>query len=144
MTMYIAILCFLYLLTQSKKLKKKKIRNTILFSIIMILMITSFFWMPLLQHKWLVNYEVFEVGRMERTNVLIAFKLSLSQLVTTSINQIWIYEIGLLSIILLVISPIVIRKLKKKWRYTDFYRFYLFSLFSRDNLPYYDIKNISF
>lgn len=130
MTMYIAILCFLYVLTQSKKLRRKQLRNTILFSIMIILMLTSFFWVPLLEHKSLVNYEVFKTGRMERTNVLIAFKLNLSQLLVTPANQIWIYEIGLLSVVLLAISPIVIQKLKKKWRHTDFYRFYLFSLFS--------------
>lgn len=106
-------------------------------------MLTSFFWLPLLEHKSLVDYEVFKAGRMERTNVLIAFKLDFLQLLVTPANQIWIYEIGLLSVVLLIISPIIIQKLKTKWRHTDFYRFYIFSLFSRNDLPYYDIKNIS-
>lgn len=127
-TMYTAILCAIYLIVQGKKLKKRNIRNKIVISAIFILMITSFFWVPLLEHKQAIDYEVFKPGRMERTEVLIAFKLNLLELFITPSHHIWIYEIGILSIILLLASPIAIKKLKKKWLHTDFYYFYLFSL----------------
>lgn len=65
---------------------------------------------------------------MERTDVLIAFKLSFLELFITPKENIMTYEIGLLSVVLLVLSPIVIKKLKQKCKNTDFYRFYLFSL----------------
>lgn len=126
--MYTAILCAIYLIGQGKKLKNRRIRNKILISAIFILMITSFFWVPLIEHKQAIDYEVFKPGRMERTEVLIAFKLSLLELFITPSNHIWIYEIGILSIILLLASPIAIKKLKRKWIHTDFYYFYLFSL----------------
>lgn len=127
-TMYVAILCLIYLLTQIKKLKKKEIRKKIILSIILILIITSFFWVPLLEHKLAANYEVFKPGRMERTDVLIAFKLSFLELFITPSENIMTYEIGIISVILLIASPIAIKKLKKKWRHTDFYQFYIFSL----------------
>jgi len=96
-----------------------------------------------MQHKLATDYEVFKPGRMERTDVLIAFKLNLLELLITPVDSIWVYEIGILSIVLLLMSPMVIKKLKKKWRHTDFYRFYLFSLIARSYMLDYDIKNIS-
>lgn len=93
-----------------------------------IIIITSFFWAPLLEHKIATNYEVFKPGRMERTDVLISFKLNFIELFITPSNSSMIYEIGLLSIILLVLSPIVIQKLINKYKNTDFYKFYIFSI----------------
>ena len=127
-TMYIAIICFIYLLTQIKKLKNKTIIRKIVISLLFIIVITSFFTLPLLEHKMSANYEVFKEGRMERTDVLVAFKLSFLELFITPKENIMTYEIGWLSVILLILSPIVIKKLKQKCKKTDFYRFYIFAL----------------
>lgn len=132
--MYTAIICIIYLLTQIKSFGKiekitcKKIIKKLLISLIFILLITSFFYVPLLEHKLSADYEVFKEGRMERTDVLIALKLSFLELFITPKQNIMTYEIGLLSVILLVLSPIVIKKLKQKYKNTDYYRFYIFSL----------------
>lgn len=128
-TLYVAIICFIYLLTQFKKLKEsKKIIIKLIIYIITILIITSFFWIPLLEHKFNANYEVFKPGRMERTDVLIAFKLNFSDLFITKSSNIMIYEIGLVSVIALILTPVVIKKINKKLKGTDCYYFYLFSL----------------
>ncbi len=60
LTMYIAIICLIYLLTQIKKLKKRKILWNLLISLIIILMITSFYTIPLIEHKLSAEYEVFK------------------------------------------------------------------------------------
>lgn len=127
-TMYTAIIYFIYLLTQIKKIKNKTIIRKIVISLLFIIVITSFFTLPLLEHKMSANYEVFKEGRMERTDVLVAFKLSFLDLFYTSKENIMTYEIGCLSVILLILSPIVIKKLKQKCKNTDFYRFYIFAL----------------
>lgn len=142
--MYTAILCAIYLLTQGKKLKNRKIRNKILISIVFIVMITSFFWIPLIEHKQATNYEVFKPGRMERTEVLIAFKLNLFELFITPSNHIWVYEIGVVSIILLFTSPIVIKKMKRKLAHTDFYYFYLFAFISGIVCAFMTLKIVPF
>lgn len=141
--MYTAILCVIYLLTQIKVRNDQKVRNKIIISAIFILVITSFFWIPLIEHKLAANYEVFKPGRMERTEVLIAFKLNLLELFVTPVNSIYVYEVGILSIALLLMSPIAIQRLKKKWVHTDFYHFYLFALVARHPMSYHDTKNIS-
>lgn len=126
--MYSAILCFIYLLTQFKKLKNKKIVKRLLISLLFIVVITSFFYIPLLEHKMSTQYEVFKEGRMERTDVLVALKLKLYELFITPTSNIRIYEIGIISIVALVFTPLVIKKMKVKYENTDFYRFYKFSL----------------
>ena len=129
-TMYTAIICFIYLLTQIKQLKVRRIRINLIYSIIIILLITSFFWMTLLQLRTSADYEVFKPGRMEREEVLIALKLKFNELFMTSKNSIMIFQIGLINVIALVLSPMVIKKLRIKYRETDFYRLYIFSLAS--------------
>lgn len=128
--MYTAILCLIYVVFQMKALKEKQVKRKITFSFLCILLITSFFFVPLLEHKQATNYEVFQPGRMERIDSLIAYKLSFSELFFKSNNRGMIYEIGWINIILLVLSPIVIKKFRTKWRNTAFYRFYKFSLIS--------------
>lgn len=127
-TLYTAIICFIYILTQIKKIKNKNILKRLIISLIFIVTITSFFTLPLLEHKLSADYEVFKEGRMERTDVLIALKLNFLEIFTTPKENIRTYEIGLLSVILLVLSPIVIKKMRQKCKNTDFYRFYIFSL----------------
>lgn len=127
-TMYVAILCFVYLLTQIKKLKNIKILKEIIISLLFIILITSFYWVPLLEHKLGADYEVFKPGRMERTEVLTALKLNFSDLFTTPKEHIRIYEIGFISCIILLLTPITIKLFIKKYKNTDFFKFYIFSL----------------
>lgn len=127
-TIYVAIISLIYIITQFKELKNRRIRDKIILSLLFIILISSFFWAPLLEHKINTQYEVFKEGRMERTEVLKAFKLGFEQLFITFNNNIMIFEIGLLNIIVLILTPIVIKKLKRKYINTDFYRFYKFAL----------------
>ena len=128
--MYTAIFCFVYLVTKIRKFKDKKILIKLATSLLFIVIITSFFWGPLLEHKLSASYEVFKPGRMERTEVLIAYKLGFLELFFTPKDNYMTYEIGLLSVILLVFTPTVIKNLKEKYNKTSFYNFYIFALVS--------------
>jgi len=125
--MYTAIISFIYVLINYKKLKDIEIIKKLVINILFIIIITSFFWAPLLEHKMATEYEVFKEGRMERTEVLIAYKLNFSELFITTQNGGMIYEIGWISIIGLILTPIVLKKLKEH-KNTGFYKLYLFSL----------------
>lgn len=126
--MYVAIICVFYLLTQIKKLRNLEVVKKLSISLICIIIITSFFWMPLLEHRFSADYEVFKSGRMERTEVMVALKLNFFELFYTPKENIRIYEIGLLSCILLLLTPLAINRFRRKCRHTDFYNFYIFSL----------------
>lgn len=121
--MYTAILCFVYLIVFIRKLNKKSILN-LLVSLLMIVLITSFYWVGLAQHYFSTSYEVFVPGRMERVDVLNFYKTSLSQLVYTDQEQKMIYEIGIVTFIGLLLTPIAIMKFEKQGKEKDFTKIY--------------------
>lgn len=121
--MYTAILCFVYLIVFIRKLNKKSILN-LLVSLLMIVLITSFYWVGLAQHYFSTSYEVFVPGRMERVDVLNFYKTSLSQLVYTDQKQKMIYEIGIVTFMGLLLTPIAIMKFEKQEKEKDFIKIY--------------------
>lgn len=121
--MYTAIICFVYLIVFFKKLKSKTVLKNIGVNLLFCLLMTSFYWVGLLQHYFSTSYEVFVPGRMEREEVLIFYKAKFSQLFITSSEQTMIYAIGLLSVIGLVLTPIAYKKIPKEYKKT--YMFFL-------------------
>lgn len=120
--MYTAIICFIYLLINIKKLKNKQVLKALAINILLIVLITSFYTVPLLKHKLSADYEVFKEGRMERTEALIYYKVDLLDLIYTG-NNTMSYEIGLVSIIGIVLTILAHKKIDK-----DIRKLYWFSL----------------
>ena len=120
--MYVAIICLIYLLVNIKQLKDKRVLKILGINILLILLITSFYTVPLLEHKVETDYEVFKDGRMERTDALIFYKVDPIDLVYTEANNLS-FEIGLVSIIGLVFTIFVYKKLDKNIK-----KIYWFSL----------------
>ena len=120
--MYTAIICFIFLLINIKTLKNKQVLKALAINILLILLITSFYTVPLLEHKLTTDYEVFKPGRMERTDALIYYKVDLLDLIYTGNNSMS-YEIGLVSIIGLVLTILTHKKVDKNIR-----KLYWFSL----------------
>lgn len=121
--MYTAIICFIYLIVFFKKLKSKTVLKNIGVNLLFCILMTSFYWVGLLQHYFNTSYEVFVPGRMEREEVLIFYKAKFFQLFITSSEQTMIYAIGLLSVIGLVLTPIAYKKIPKEYKKT--YMFFL-------------------
>ena len=121
--MHTAIICFAYLIVFFKKLKSKTVLKNIGVNLSFCLLMTSFYWVGLLQHYFSTSYEVFVPGRMEREEVLIFYKAKFSQLFITSSEQTMIYAIGLLSVIGLVLTPIAYKKVPEEYKKT--YMFFL-------------------
>lgn len=129
MTMYTAIFCFIYVLLHIKRLKNKRVLKQLIANLGFAIVITSFFWMPLLETKQSAEYEVFQPGRMERTDVLIAYKLDVTDLLYTKPESGMIYEIGFLNLVGLALTPIAIKKIKENRKQMAFlYKTYLFML----------------
>lgn len=121
--MYTVIICFAYLIVFFKKLKSKTVLKNVGVNLLFCILMTSFYWVGLLQHYFNTSYEVFVPGRMEREEVLIFYKAKLSQLFITSSEQTMIYAIGLLSVIGLVLTPIAYKKIPEEYKKT--YMFFL-------------------
>lgn len=125
-TMYTAIFALIYVLINIKKLKDKRSLKILILSGLLILIITSFFWAPLLELKNSADYEVFKEGRMERIEVLIAYKLDFYRLFFTKNTDYMIYEIGIITLFGLILTPLAIKKIKQE----KYYKLYLFMLIS--------------
>ena len=117
-TMYMAIICLLYLVFNIKKLKSVKVIRILVISLVCILLITSFYWVGLLQHHNATSYEVFVPGRMEVGNKLEYYKTEFYQLFYTSKDQQMIYAIGLVTVLGLVLTPIVWKRIEKEYKRT--------------------------
>lgn len=115
-TMYTAILCFIYLLINIKKLKNKQVIKNLVVNLIFIILITSFYWVPLLQHKLATSYEVFVPGRMERTEVLEYYKVKPEKLLYTPKEETFIYAIGAVNIVGIVLIILAYNKIPKEYR----------------------------
>lgn len=82
-TVYTAIFSLIYLLTNYKKLKNKNIIRTIIINVLIILLCTSFYWIPLLEHFFATTYEVFIPNRMYDLDTIKESKLFIAELFLT-------------------------------------------------------------
>ena len=117
-TMYMTIICLLYLVFNIKKLKSIKVIRILAISLVCILLITSFYWVGLLQHHNATSYEVFVPGRMEVGNKLEYYKTEFYQLFYTNKDQTMIYAIGLVTVLGLVLTPIAWKNVEKDYKRT--------------------------
>ena len=120
--MYAAIFCFIYVIINIKKLKDKQIWKMIGINLLLIILLTSFYLLPMLEHKIATDYEVFQDGRMERTSELIRNKVDLKDLIYTQQGN-FSFEIGLVIIIGLVFTLLTFKKIGKEYK-----KLYWFSL----------------
>lgn len=127
--MYTAFFCAIYLLFHINLLIKKDVIKNTLINGILIIMVIIFYAVPLFEQKQATNYEVFKEGRMEREEVMEFFKLSPEDLVYTKQDAKMTYEIGYITLLGLLFTPFVFRKLDEKFRNT-YLLFLLFGILS--------------
>ena len=123
--MYVAILCFIYVLVNIRKLKDKQVWKMLGINLLLIILLTSFYLLPMLEHMMATDYEVFREGRMERTSELIRNKVDLVDLVYTKQGN-FSFEIGLVTLIGVVLTPLVYKKMRKE-SFLDNKKIYCFS-----------------
>ncbi|MGN1327473.1 MAG: hypothetical protein ACI4VQ_05325 [Clostridia bacterium] len=115
-TLYTAILCFIYLLVFIKKLKNKNVIKYLFINLLLALLVTSFYWVGLAEHYLDTDYEVFIPGRMQRLDVLEYYKVEFWQLFFTSNEQTMVYAIGLCSVIGLILTPVAYKKIPVEYK----------------------------
>lgn len=97
LTIYVVLFCILYILINIKKLNKKTFL-TLLINAGIILLLTAFYWIPLLQAKLSTDYEVFNQNHMIRWDAMIYLKAMPSELAFHMPGRLS-YGIGILVII---------------------------------------------
>ena len=119
--MYVAIFCIIYLIVFFKELTNKKVIKELLISVLLILALTAFFLVPLLEHKIAAEYEVFVPGRMIDEEKLEILKTDFYQLFFTKQDQIMVFAIGLVTVVGLILTPVVYKKIDKNIKKTYLY-----------------------
>lgn len=114
MTVITVIIAFIYLCINIKKLKDKEIIKKLLINIILIILISAFFWIPLLETYNYAEYEAYQKDAMATKETFINSGLELKQLFTTSKDATYVYEIGPHIIIMLILSIFAIKSVVNK------------------------------
>ena len=94
MTMICALIALIYVAINLPKFKVKKIREKLLFNIVFILCISSFFWVPFLGTSISTRYEVYEPGKMATAESVQNSGLLLRQLFVTYNDGSFVFELG--------------------------------------------------
>ncbi len=123
-TIIVALFSLLYLLINIDKFKDSKVRKELLINIIVILLISSFYWVPLIETKIKADYQVYEEGMMSTSEKTASHGLNFTQLFVTSNNGIdYVFELGPHILIMLAFSVMTLNSLKPDLKKT--YIFFL-------------------
>jgi len=113
-TVIVSIFALAYVICNFKKLQDVKVRNGLILNIIIILLVTSFYWVPLLETKLSAKYQVYEKGMMSTSEVTAGHGLNIKQLFVTMNDGSYVFELGPHVIIMLAFSIMTIRRIRKE------------------------------
>ncbi len=128
-TIYVAIFALAYLAINYKKLNKK--RYIYLFiDLLLIILLTAFYLVPLLEHKVYGDYTIFDSDSMGATGKrVLSTGLSLSDLFSSEFgSQEIVFSFGIIIIFGLILTPFVYKRAKENKEYGWFLLFALISL----------------
>lgn len=124
-TLLVAIFSLFYVIFNLEKLKESKIKKSLLINIAFILLVTCFFWLPMLEAKISASYQVYESSAMASSEVTSSYGLKLKQLFVSVNDGSFIFELGPHIIIMLAFSVMAFRKIKDQLK--ENYIIFLFS-----------------
>ena len=127
-TVLTAIFAFIYCLINGKNLLRTHVKKGLLIDMVFILLITSFFWVPLLETKFSADYRVYEENAMQTQEGLLNHRLSIKNFLLTEKNVAYIFEIGLPVICMLIFSIMAFRNLEENKK--EYLFFLILGLFS--------------
>lgn len=116
MAMITCILAFGYFCMNLPKLKDKNVRANLLLSIVFILCITAFYWLPLFETSISTKYAVYEDNVMSSPEALEESALDFNKLIVTPNNSAYVREIGPHILIMLCFSVAAFRQVDSKYK----------------------------
>lgn len=112
-TVLTVIFAGIYCVVNIKNLASTRVKKGLAMDIIFILLITSLYWMPLLETKFSANYRVYEPNAMASKESFMSHTLKLKDLFIASKNSTLIFEIGLPVLLMLIFSSLAFHKLEE-------------------------------
>lgn len=126
-TFYTAIICFVYILFNIKKLKEKEVIKKLIINVVFILLMSALFVLPMLEAKFSAEYTIFD-NELMVTNADYVYENTLEikdlfvysgELLPESYKKTAIYIIGVPIFTLMCLTIFTYKKVDKK--YKDFY-----------------------
>lgn len=127
-TIITAIFCLVYIICNWKNLKNKRVLKKIGISILLILLLTAYYWIPMLESTMSTEYEVYKENKMSTVESVNKHRVDVKNLISSK-NYFQVHEIGALTIILLVVSIYSVRKIEKD-NIKNYIIFLFFGMFS--------------
>lgn len=128
-TEYTALFCFIYILFYIKKLKDKEVIKKIIINVLIILGITAFFTIPILEHKMLGQYTIFDSDIMLSTGADVQSQtIKFWELFKDRQEDYVSFKIGIPITLLILLSFIGYKKTDNKKDYIIFLFFAVISI----------------
>lgn len=115
-TLMVGIFAFLYFVFNIKKLDKSSVKRELIINIIIVLIITSFFWIPMVETKVTTSYQVYEKGAMATSETVANCALKIRQLFVTFDDGEFVFELGLHIIVMFAFSIMTIRRINEEFK----------------------------
>ncbi len=115
-TVMVALFAMFYVIYNLEKFKDKKILKKLLINVFFIVLITSFYWMPLVQTRFSSNYQVYEQGMMSTSEKTASKGLELKQLFVTMNDGSFVFELGPHILIMTALSIMTFRVMRPEFK----------------------------
>lgn len=115
-TVIVAIFAMFYVVYNLEKLQDKKILKKLLINILFVVLITSFYWIPLLQTRFSSNYQVYKPGMMSTSEKTAGHGLKLNQLFVTMNDGSYVFELGPHILIMVALSIMTFRVMRPEFK----------------------------
>lgn len=112
-TALVAIFSLVYVICHWKNLKETRVKQGIIFNVIVIILVTAFFWAPMIEAKLSSNYQVYEKNAMATNQSVADQALKLSQLFATSSKNTFVFELGIHVIIMFGFSIMALKRVRE-------------------------------
>lgn len=129
-TIYVAIFALLYLLLNYEKINLKIIKKMLIDGIIIILL-TAFYLIPLVEHKTYGNYTIYDSESMLATGADVYMTgIGIKEWASSEFGkQEIVFSLGIAIILGLILTPFVIKKAKNEKEYISFWVLALISAY---------------
>lgn len=115
-TIMVAFFALIYVIYNLEKFKDKKILKKLLINVLFIILITSFYWIPVLEARLSSNYQVYESGMMSTPEDTASHGLELKQLFVTMNDGSYVFELGPHILIMVALSIMTFRFMRPEFK----------------------------
>lgn len=112
----VAFFAMIYVVYNLDRLKDKSILKKLLINALFIILVTSFYWVPMMEARMSSNYQVYEDGMMSTPEQTASHGLKLNQLFVTMNDGSYVFELGPHILIMIALSIMTFRFIRPEFK----------------------------